>query len=125
MQWWLILAVAIHVMAAVFWAGSTFTVARLGGVGADQMIRPQIGSALVVVLSGGYLWHVFHDGQFGAPEKVLAGAALSAVIALIIQLVAMVRSSRGVDQHLLLAGNRLAAPLLVLTVLGMAAVRFV
>jgi hypothetical protein len=37
MQWILLIVTVVHVSPAVFWAGSTFVLARAGGVGADRL----------------------------------------------------------------------------------------
>src|ERR1700732_3465775 len=82
MQIYLIIATALHVLAAVFWAGSTFVLARSAALGAEKLWRPQLGAATVSILSGGYLWSVLHRGQFGDSEKILAagtGDALGGV----------------------------------------------
>ena len=82
MQIALITTVAIHVLAAVFWAGTTFGLARTGGASADRLFVPQMGAATIAVLSGGYLWKLTHSGGFFGPaERVLAVGVLCAVIA--------------------------------------------
>jgi hypothetical protein len=37
MQWILLIVTVVHVLPAVFWAGSTFVLARAGGVGAGRL----------------------------------------------------------------------------------------
>ena len=81
MQIALVIATSLHVLSGVFWAGSSFTLARTGGAGADLLFRPQMGAAAIAVVTGGYLWHLAHDGAFGPSEQVLAAGALCALIA--------------------------------------------
>ena len=45
MQLVLIVLLAFHVVPGVFWAGTTFVLARTGGQGAEQLAYPQIGAA--------------------------------------------------------------------------------
>src|SRR5262249_26794086 len=47
--------------------------------GADKLFRPQMGAAVVAVLTGSALWHLVHAGRPGPTEYVLAAGALSAV----------------------------------------------
>src|SRR5260370_41928857 len=81
MQPALIIALSLHILSSVFWAGTSFTLARTGGVGGEQLYRPQMGAAVIAVLSGGYLGHLVHAGGFGATEQVLAVGALAALLA--------------------------------------------
>jgi hypothetical protein len=81
MQTTLIIVISLHVLAGVLWAGTSFTLARTGGAAAERLFRPQMGAAVIAVLTGGYLWHLLHEGGFGTTEKVLALGALCAVAA--------------------------------------------
>src|SRR5258707_7584899 len=81
MQIALIITLSLHILSSVFWAGTSFTLARTGGIGGEQLFRPQMGAALIAVLSGGYLGHLVHAGSFGAAEQILAVGALCALIA--------------------------------------------
>src|SRR5260370_32911461 len=85
MQTALIITLSLHILSSVFWAGTSFTLARTGGVGGEQLYRPQMGAAVIAVLSGGYLGHLGHAGGFGATEQVLAVGALAALLAAGIQ----------------------------------------
>ncbi len=60
MQIALIIALSLHILSSVFWAGTSFTLARTGGVGGELLFRPQMGAATIAVLSGGYLGHLAH-----------------------------------------------------------------
>src|SRR5258708_23034442 len=81
MQIALIIALSLHILSAVFWAGTSYTLARTGGAGGEQLFRPQMGAAVIAVLSGFYLAHLVHSGTFGTTEQVLAGGALAALVA--------------------------------------------
>jgi uncharacterized membrane protein len=126
----LIVAISLHVLAATFWAGSTFVLARTGGNGAAQLLRPQLGAALVAFLTGGYLWHALHEGSFGTAEKVLGLGIGCAVVALLLQCLLAIgmRGKLNVGDAAALgraaATERLAAVLLVVTVICMAAARY-
>jgi len=81
MQLLLTTALSLHVLASVFWAGSTFALARTGGAQAAKLFAPQMGAFAVALLSGAYLWHAVHGGVFGTTEKLLATGALCALAA--------------------------------------------
>src|SRR4030088_3640207 len=81
MQIALIIALSLHILSTVFWAGTSFTLARNGGVGGEALFRPQMGAAVIAVLTGGYLGHLVHAGAFGTAEQILAVGALAALVA--------------------------------------------
>jgi hypothetical protein len=128
----LIAAISIHVLAGVFWAGSSFAMARNGGLGAERLFAPQMGAALIVILSGGYLWKTLHEGAFGPMEKSLGLGVASAVLALAIQTglaAPALRTLRRVAddrvaRRRLLYANRVVAILLAATTIAMAAARY-
>src|SRR3981081_251752 len=111
MQIALIIALSLHILSTVFWAGTTFTLARIGGVGGEQLFRPQMGAAVVAVLTGGYLGHLVHAGAFGTAEQIPAVGALSALAA---------AARAGVAK-----AQRIAAGLLAVTAVCMGAARYV
>src|SRR5260370_9934545 len=76
MQIALIIALSLHILSSVFWAGTSFTLARTGGIGGEKLFRPQMGAAVIAVLTGGYLGHLVHAGNFVASDQVLAVGAL-------------------------------------------------
>jgi hypothetical protein len=78
---WLMLLYAVHILSSLFWLGSSFVVAMAKGRGAEGQYRPQMAAAVLVVLSGGGLWHLLHEGGFGPVEAVLALGAVLAIIA--------------------------------------------
>src|SRR3979411_2849163 len=85
MQTALIIALSLHILSSVFWAGTSFTLARTGGAGGEQLFRPPMGAAVVAVLTGGYLGHLAHAGAFGTAEQILAVGAVAALVAAGIQ----------------------------------------
>jgi uncharacterized membrane protein len=133
MSYALIPIAALHVLTTVFWAGTTFALARTGGVAAERLFRPQVVAALLACISGGYLGHTLHGHAFGRSEQVLITAAGAAVVALIVQ-VAMVggalRTLRdGARDHVAAraratTAHRIAAVLLASAAVGMAVARY-
>lgn len=125
MQVLLIIAIAVHVLSSVFWAGSTFVLAR-NGEGASALFRPQIGAAVVSILSGSLLWHLLHQGSFQHTEQILATGTAAAMLALLVQ-VAVVRPElrSGEASPRVAAGCRMAAALLFVTVICMAVARYI
>jgi uncharacterized membrane protein len=133
MQPALVIAISLHILAATFWAGSSFACARMAGNGGQQLFAPQLAAAAVAVLSGAYLWKMLHEGSFGTTEQLLGAGAVAAIVALIIQLTVIrsalrkLRMSSGDDakaQSRLAVGYRGAAILLAVAVLAMAASRY-
>jgi hypothetical protein len=127
MQATLIITIAVHVLSSTFWAGSTFVLARTGGRGASALFRPQVAAALVSALSGALLWKLLHGGDFGVAEAVLASGAGAAIASLLL-LLTIVRPAlrRTANGPASVAGAyRLAAALLVITVVCMAIARYV
>jgi hypothetical protein len=117
MQILIILLFAVHALAGVFWAGSTFAIVRSGGEGAARLFRPQMGAAVLTVLAGLGLWGILHRGPGGPMEKTLAVGALCALLAAGVQ-GALRKSSPVLSQ-------RLAAALLAITVVCMVIARYV
>ena len=113
MQAILVFTLVLHVLSGVFWAGSTFTLARRG-VGAESLVRPQLGAAAIAVVTGAALWQLVHSGSPGKTEYILLAGAVAALAAVGVQ-----GLSRG-----RVNGQRLAAALLAITVTCMAAARY-
>jgi hypothetical protein len=133
MQIALIIALSLHILSSVFWAGTSFTLARTGGVGGEQLFRPQMGAALIAVLSGGYLGHLAHAGSFGTAEKILAVGALAALVAAGVQGAIGGRAIRSLRtgtadeagaRSRMATAQRVAALLLALTAVCMGAARY-
>jgi uncharacterized membrane protein len=133
MQLTLTTVTALHVLPAVFWAGTTFVLARAGGDGAERLGHPQIGAALVTMIAGGVLWGLLHRGGFGAMERLLAVGAACAVAAAGLQALSLpaVRRLRTAGEADALAQRRriattqrIAAGLLAVAIVCMAASRY-
>ena len=134
MQVTLILTLVLHVLSGVFWAGTTFALARTGGNDAEQFFRPQMGAAAAAVVTGALLWFFLHRGDLGTQGYILAIGAFCAVLAAGVQGVTGTPASRklsGIGEseawklhHRVAAGQRIAATLLSITVTCMAAARF-
>jgi hypothetical protein len=133
MQAILIVTLVLHVLSGVFWAGSTFALARTGGNQADRFFRPQMAAAAVAIVTGGALGFLLHRGPPGMSEHLLAIGALSALLAAGVQ-----GSGARAVRELSTAGaggsfhatnrvatrQRIAAALLAITVICMAAARY-
>jgi uncharacterized membrane protein len=132
MQIALIIALSLHILSSVFWAGTSFTLARTGGVGGELLFRPQMGAATIAVLSGGYLGHLAHAGSFGTAEQILAVGALAALVAAGVQGAIGGRAIRSLRSETDEAGarsriataQRIAAALLAVTAVCMGAARY-
>ena len=135
MQYVYIVVIGLHVMAGVFWAGTTVTLARDPEIKAERFIQPQMGAAGMVFLTGALLWYFFHGAYFGSMEMVLALGILAAFAAAGV-LGAMVRApsrqlagaNAEIETQLrarMAMGESIAARLLVVTVLCMAIARMV
>lgn len=134
MQWILPLLVAAHVIPGVFWAGTTFVLARLSGVGAEQFGQPQIGAATTTVLAGAILWGLKHGTAFGRYEEILALGAVCAIAAAGVQSAIGLPAIRrlGVASEAeakkyrarIAFSQRVAAPLLAITVLCMVTAQY-
>ena len=133
MQLTLAIVISLHVLAATFWAGSTFALVRMRGNGSDQLLAPQLGAAVVVIASGAYLWLTLHEGSFGNTEQFLIVGALAAILALAIQAVVIGgalrerRRSEAADtktRSRIALAQRAAAVLLMAAAVAMAAARY-
>ena len=111
----LIPIIALHVLSGVFWAGTTFALARGQGLGAQSLRKPQLAAAAVAVLSGALLGHLTHHGAFGNAERVLALGAAAALLAAAVQWF----NVRGPA-----TAQRIAAALLAVSVLCMVLARY-
>src|SRR6185369_11751880 len=81
MQYVYIVVIGLHVLAGVFWAGTTITLARDPDIRAERFIQPQLGAAGMVFLTGALLWYFFHGAYFGSMERVLALGIVTAFAA--------------------------------------------
>ena len=133
MQIALVITLSLHVLSTVFWAGTSFALARTGGAGGEQLFRPQMGAAVVAVLTGGYLGHLAHAGTFGTTEQVLAIGALTALIAAGVQgaiggrairSLRVGKTDEAVARSRIAAAQRIAAVLLAVAAVCMGAARY-
>lgn len=113
-----VVAVSMHVLSSIFWAGTTFALSRSGGLGLQALRRPQMAAAAVAILSGIGLWALLHRGGHSNAEHALATGAAAALIAALVQF-GLLRGERA------LRGQRVAAGLLAVAALCMAAARYV
>ena len=129
----LLLTLTLHLLAGVFWAGSTFTLARTAAASADRLFWPQIVAAAGAIVTGGYLWHLLHS-SFDTQEQVLALGALGAILAVgaqaalcgpALQQLKRAEHKGGQLQARVTLGQRVAAGLLALTVICMAVARYI
>jgi hypothetical protein len=134
MQIALVIVLSLHVLSSVFWAGSSFTLARTGGAGGELLFGPQMGAAGVAILTGGYLGHLVHAGTFGMAEATLAAGAFCALVAAGVQALIGGRAIKtlrngtadGPAARLRIAtAQRVAAALLAVTALCMGAARYI
>jgi hypothetical protein len=116
MQIVIIVLIGLHILAGVFWAGSTFAIVR-SGAGADTLFGPQMGAATITVLAGIGLWGILHRGTMGPTEHTLSLGALCAIAAAGVQ-----GATRRKNP---LKGQRIAAGLLAIAVICMAIARYV
>ena len=134
MQTILIITVSLHVLVGVFWAGSTFALARTGAAGAEQLAVPQMGAAVVAVVTGAVLWHFLQNGPVGTSGRILIVGIACALLAGGIQGVLGMRTIRrlshaepaeaGRFRGRLAVAQRVAGALLLVTVICMAAARY-
>jgi hypothetical protein len=74
---------SLHVLVAIFWAGSTFSLARLAGLGGEKFVFPQLGRRdLGHTERRLFVWH---DACRSLAEQVLVAGVICAVVPLIIQ----------------------------------------
>jgi hypothetical protein len=134
MQPLMIIILSLHVLAGVFWAGTTFALARTGGDGASKLFRPQMGAATVAVLTGAYLWSQLLQGPLALGERFLGVGVLCAVAAAGLQGFVVGRALRQLERgspykatsHSTIAlTQRIAAGLLGVTIMSMVASRYV
>ena len=133
MQYVYIVVLGLHVLAGVFWAGTTITLARDADIRAERFFPAQMGSAGMVFVTGALLWYFFHGAYFGGMEKTLALGIVAAIAAAGVlgamvgpaqrQLAGADTGSETVLRAKMAKGERIAARLLVVTVLCMAIAR--
>jgi hypothetical protein len=130
----LIVTLVLHILSGVFWAGTTFALARTGANQTDQFFRPQMGAAVIVVATGGLLWYLVHPGSFGTTEQILAVGVFCAFVAAGVQGMSGGSALRKLSiadeseasrlHHRVATGQRVAAAFLMITVTCMAVARY-
>jgi hypothetical protein len=133
MLWILVLVTVVHVLAGVFWAGTTATLARTGAASVETLAFPQIGSAVIAILMGMTLWGLDRHGGAGMGDHILGIGALCALAALVVQITALGRvralkaapeTEKAALRRGLALRQRIAAILLMLTIAAMVSWRF-
>jgi hypothetical protein len=133
MQWPVLIAVNLHVLSTIAWAGATFSLARTSAAQIERFILPEIGAAVVGAGSGYWLWTLTHEELFGKANPVLAAGGIAALLALLVQIVtgtpvlrdkAMAPDRLSSTIKTAALGQRIAAGLLAFTALTMASARF-
>lgn len=130
MQTLLTVLIVLHVLTGVFWAGSTFVLARTGGANAENLAFPQFGSAVVTILVGIAVMALALNGAPGIPSvRALHVGAGLALVAAIVQASALptvrrLRAAQGdaaaQTRRRIANRQRVAAALLAVTVICMA-----
>jgi hypothetical protein len=127
----LMIAISIHVLAAIFWAGSTMG-AAITKVINRRLFIAQMVAALTVIAAGTYLWTKLHGGEQGPAERGLDVGAGCAILALLIQAIIvgpMVMRRDGPVTELMtrsrgMLAYRAATGLLVVAAISMAVERY-
>jgi hypothetical protein len=130
MQISLIVAACLHVLSVAGWAGLTFAMARTAAAQLEQLFVPQMGAAVTAMLSGGWFGYLTHRGAFGRSELLLAFGVVFALTAFAIQAVTVSMALRVLPRPASLGGRvvigqRISAGVLALTLIVMAAARYV
>jgi hypothetical protein len=128
---WIMAAVSVHVLAAIFWAGSTMGAAVTRAVN-RRLFVSQMLAALAVIAAGTYLWTTLHGGEQGVAERGLDIGAGCAILALVIQAImvgpVVARSSGPITELVArtrcILANRIATALLSVAAISMATARY-
>lgn len=129
MQTLLVVLIVLHVLTGVFWAGSTFVLARTGGASAEHLAFPQFGAAIATMLMGIAVWALALHAVPPIPSlHVLGAGVICAVLAAVVQALALpaVRQLRThssdeiTPRRRIAIRQRIAGVLLMITVMSMA-----
>ena len=129
----LMILIILHVVPGVFWAGSTFALARDPMMGDAVLGRAQAGAAGLTILIGIVLWGINHSHAPGPQEWDLGVGAICAFVAAGVQhgmaWPARRRLAQGggavaADRQRAIVGHRIAALLLAVTVAAMVIWRY-
>lgn len=102
--------IALHGLAGVFWAGSTFALTHSYFEINPKLFRAQMGAAVVTVAAGLALWGLVLRGAHGPMETTLTIGAACAIVAAGVQ---------GTMRRSPVTSQRIAAGLLAITVICM------
>ncbi len=125
--------IVLHVVPGVFWAGSTFALARDPMMGDRSLGMAQAGAAGLVIVVGIILMAIRYDVAPGAEEWDLGIGALCALAAVGVQhgvawparrRLAQGSTNEAADRRRAMIGQRIAALLLVITVVAMVIWRY-
>lgn len=82
----LVLLIVLHVLSGVFWAGSTFVLARTAGANVERLAFPQLGAAVATIIMGASVWALALRNVPPIPAlHVLGAGAMCALLAAIVQ----------------------------------------
>ena len=132
MQAIFVIALSLHLLAAVFWAGTTFTLAATGGTGGERLFRLQMIAAAIAVVAGLYLWNALNPQ--GKTGMILGLGGLCAIAAAGVQGAIGARATRELrngqpsqaDARAQIAtAQGIAAILLAVTIVCMGAARYI
>jgi hypothetical protein len=135
MQYVYIVVLGLHVLTGVFWAGTTITLARVPEIKAEKFLPLQMRAVGIVMVTGALLWYFFHGAYFGSMEitlaiGIVAAFAAAGVLSAVVRPAA--RKLAGVDageearlRAQMAKGQRIAAGLLVVTVICMGIARMI
>jgi hypothetical protein len=118
----IIVAIAVHVLAGVFWAGTTFVLARNPEATTPGIARAQMGAALVAIVAGATLWSLVRPPAGSTLGRILAAGAGCALLAAALQTTLSVSSRLAWTRRLMV--QRIAAGLLAVAILSMAVARY-
>lgn len=133
MVYLLVALTALHVLTGIFWAGTSFAMARTGAAQAEKLARPQMAAATVAILAGVCLWGLLHAARMNQPEMVLAVGVIAALAAAGVQSSALGNVRRLADADIAVAeasrkkvarAQRIGATLLAITIIAMASFRY-
>ena len=74
---------AVHILAGVFWAGSTLALTHTSPAHrmTTELFRAQMSSAVLAIVAGAALWGILIRGADGPMARTLAIGALCALVA--------------------------------------------
>jgi len=119
----------------VFWAGTTITLARVPEIKAEKFLPLQMRAVGIVMVTGALLWYFFHGAYFGSMEitlaiGIVAAFAAAGVLSAVVRSAARKLASADAGEETRLRaqmakGQRIAAGLLVVTVICMGIARMI